>query len=223
MGRNAGWLTAAAALAKRYSDEAPHLIYLPEVPFSKRQFLADVSAVYEEYGHCYVAVSEGITDENGAYCFTSGSVDAFGHAQLSGVGIGLKDLIEAELGINARTNTPGTMQRSAMHYASKVDSDEAYLAGRSAVEYALSGKSGVMVTLERVSDSPYRCVRGEVDLSAVANVEKKIPREWINAEGNYVTEDFIRYCRPLVRGLVEVPEKDGLPDFIRIDFSRGRV
>ena len=223
MGRNAGWLTASAALARRTPDEAPHLIYLPEMPFSTKQFLADVKRVYDELGYCYVAVSEGIHDENGDYCFASAGVDAFGHAQLSGCGAALKDLVEAELGIKARCNTPGTMQRSAMHYASKADVDEAYMAGKTAVEYALSGKSGVMVTLLRECEKPYHCVCGEMGLDKVANVEKKIPREWINEEGNYVTEDFINYCRPLLEGRADVPEKGGLPDYVRLDFSKGRI
>lgn len=223
MGRNAGWLTASSALARRNEDEAPHLIYLPETAFSKEQFIADVKRVYDKLGYCYVAVSEGIHDENGDYCFASSGVDAFGHAQLSGCGNALKELVEAELGIKARANTPGTMQRSAMHFASKTDVDEAYAAGKAAVEYALAGKNGVMVTLDRKSEAPYECVCGEVGLEKVANVEKKIPREWINAEGNYVTDEFINYCRPLLEGRAEVPEKDGLPDYVRIDLSKGRV
>ncbi|MCR4963773.1 MAG: 6-phosphofructokinase [Firmicutes bacterium] len=224
MGRNAGWLTAAAALAKRYEDEAPHLIYLPETPFIKEKFLADVEKVYKQLGYCYVVVSEGITDENGEYCFAAaGGRDDFGHAQLSGVGVALKDLIEAELSIKARCNTLGTAQRSAAHCASKTDTDEAFLAGKTAVEYALAGKSGLMVTFERQSDEPYQIRMGQTSLANVANVEKKIPLDWINAEGNYVTEDFIRYARPLIQGEVQMPMKDGLPDYVRIDLNRGRL
>lgn len=223
MGRDAGWLTASAALSRRFADEAPHLIYLPEVPFSRERFLADVERVYQRLGHCYVVVSEGITDERGEYCFAAGSVDAFGHQQLSGVGIALKDLVEREIGIHARCNTLGTAQRVAMHFASKTDADEAYLVGAEAVHYALAAKSGVMVTLERQSDAPYHCVCGEVALDLVANQEKKLPREWINEAGNDVTADFLRYARPLIQGEVAVPMKDGLPDYVRIDFSKGRL
>ncbi|MBR2783389.1 MAG: 6-phosphofructokinase [Firmicutes bacterium] len=222
MGRNAGWLTASAALSKRYENEAPHLIYLPEVPFSKEQFLADVKAVYEKYGYCYVAASEGLHYADGTFISDSGSKDAFGHAQLSGCGEVLKKWVEDEIGVKTRCNTPGTMQRSAMHYASKTDADEAYLCGKTAVEYALAGKNGVMVTIERVSDDPYQVKMGEAPLDKVANIEKKVPLEWINAEHNYVTEDFLRYCRPLVKGVVVVPEKDGLPDYVRLDFTKGR-
>lgn len=224
MGRDAGWLTAAAALSRRFPDEAPHLIYLPEVPFSKDQFLNDVSAVYEKIGHCYVVASEGITDANGEYCFTTGVLDAFGHPQLSGVGIALKDLVENTLGLSARCNTPGTMQRAAMHLASKADADEAYMVGSTAVDYALEDKTGIMVTLERSSDYPrYICECGEVGLERVANRSKSLPLNWINQAGNYVTEDFINYCRPLVEGEIELPMRDGLPDFVRIDITRGMV
>ena len=223
MGRDAGWLTAASALSRRFPDEAPHLIYLPEVPFSREQFLADVERVYKQLGYCYVVVSEGIRDANGEYCFTSGSVDAFGHKQLSGVGVALKELVEEKLGINARCNTLGTAQRSAMHCGSKTDADEAYMVGAEAVRYALNDKSGIMVTLERVSSEPYKCICGETALENVANLEKKVPLEWINKEGNYVTEDFIKYARPLIEGEISVPMKNGLPDYVRLDLQKGRI
>lgn len=223
MGRDAGWLTAASALSRRFPDEAPHLIYLPEVPFSREQFLADVERVYKQLGYCYVVVSEGIRDANGEYCFTSGSVDAFGHKQLSGVGVALKELVEEKLGINARCNTLGTAQRSAMHCGSKTDADEAYMVGAEAVRYALNDKSGIMVTLERVSSEPYKCICGETTLENVANLEKKVPLEWINKEGNYVTEDFIKYARPLIEGEISVPMKNGLPDYVRLDLQKGRI
>ena len=223
MGRDAGWLTAASALSRRFPDEAPHLIYLPEVPFSREQFLADVERVYKQLGYCYVVVSEGIRDANGEYCFTSGSVDAFGHKQLSGVGVALKELVEEKLGINARCNTLGTAQRSAMHCGSKTDADEADMVGAEAVRYALNDKSGIMVTLERVSSEPYKCICGETALENVANLEKKVPLEWINKEGNYVTEDFIKYARPLIEGEISVPMKNGLPDYVRLDLQKGRI
>ncbi len=223
MGRNAGWLTAASALAKRRPDEAPHLIYLPEVAFSKEQFLADVEAVYKRLGYVYVVVSEGIVDKNGSYCFAGGEIDAFGHAQLSGVGEALKTLIEQNMGIKARCNTLGTAQRSAMHCASLCDANEAYQVGKVAVTYALSGKTGVMVTIDRVANDPYQSKTGEVPLEKVANVEKKIPLEWINAEHNYVTDDFIQYARPLIMGEVTLPYVDGLPDYVHLDLSLGKV
>lgn len=223
MGRNAGWLTAAGALAKRRPEDAPHLIYLPEVPFQQDQFLADVEKVYQALGVAYVVVSEGIHDDKGNYIAAGGSIDAFGHAQLSGAGETLKRLVEENLGIKARCNTLGTTQRSAAHFASKTDADEAFSSGQKAVDYALAGENGIMVTLDRISEAPYQCVPGKAKLSDVANIEKKVPLEWITPGGNNVTDDFIRYARPLIIGELPVPMLNGLPDYVWIDQTRGRV
>ncbi len=223
MGRDAGWLTAASVLSRRFPDEAPHLIYLPEVPFSIEQFIADVKLVYEQLGYCYVVASEGIRDAKGEYIAAGGQRDAFGHAQLSGAGAVLKDIVEREIGVKARCNTPGTMQRVAMHFASATDAEESYRVGKTAVEYALADKSGVMVTLERSEETPYRCVCGEIALGQVANIVKSVPVEWINDEHNDVKEEFIRYCRPLIQGEVALPMRDGLPDYVRLDFTKGRI
>lgn len=224
MGRNAGWLTAAGALAKRRADDAPHLIYLPEVTFYKEQFLADVESVYKRLGFCFVIASEGIMDENGEYFAASGNIDAFGHKQLSGAGEVLKRTIEENLGIKARCNTLGTAQRSAMHFASKTDADESYATGVQAVKYAVQDElSGIMVSIKRLSDMPYETCLEAVPLEKVANIEHKLPLEWINAEHNYVTEDFIKYARPLIEGEIKLPMKNGLPDYGRIDFTKGRI
>ena len=223
MGRDAGWLTAAGALAKRREDEAPHLLYLPELPFSHERFLADVERVYQRLGYCYVVASEGLADAEGNYIAASPTVDAFGHRQLSGAGEALKNMVEAELGIKARCNTLGTTQRAAMHFASRTDAEEAFMVGRTAVDYALAGKTGLMVTIERASEEPYRSLAGEIELEKVANIARKLPLEWINAEGNFVKEEFIRYARPLIEGEVEIPMADGLPAYVRLDVARGRV
>ena len=223
MGRNAGWLTAAGALAKRSPEEAPHLIYLPEVPFSVEQFLNDVQTVYDRLGYCFVVASEGIVDKDGNYIAAGGTIDAFGHAQLSGAGEALKQIVEQKLGIKARCNTLGTAQRSAMHFASLTDATEAYQSGAKAVELALAGKTGVMVSLERAAGAEYHCTIGEVPLEKVANIEKKVPVEWITPEHNYVTEAFLQYARPLIQGEVQLPMKNGLPDYVHIDQSIGRV
>lgn len=223
MGRNAGWLTGATALAKRAPEDAPHLVYLPEFPFDIEKFLEDVQAVYDRLGYCFVVASEGIQDKDGNYIAADGKVDAFGHAQLSGAGETLKRIVEERLGLKARCNTLGTAQRSAMHFASKTDVDEAYASGAKAVELALAGKTGVMVTLVRQPGDEYVCTLGEAPLGDVANVEKKVPREWINAEGNYVTEDFIKYCRPLIEGEVAVPMLGGVPFYAKIDMNIGHV
>ena len=223
MGRDAGWLTAAGALAKRREDEAPHLLYLPEIPFSRERFLADVERVYKQLGYCYVVASEGIADAQGNYIAASPSVDAFGHRQLSGAGEALKNMVEAELGIKARCNTLGTTQRAAMHFASRVDAEEAYMAGKAAVNYALAGKTGQMITIERVSDEPYNSAAGEVALEKVANIERKLPLQWINSEGNYVNQAFINYARPLIEGEVSIPMENGLPAYVRLNVEQGRV
>lgn len=223
MGRNAGWLTASAALAKRKPEDAPHLIYLPETPFSKANFIKDVEKVYNNLGYVYVVVSEGLVDENGDYCFVGSDVDDFGHKQLSGVGVAVADLVEKELGIKARCNTLGTAQRSAMHFASACDAGEAYMTGADAVKYALAGNTGMMVAIQRLSDEPYQSGTKLVPLEEVANAEFKMPVEWINQAGNYVTADFLKYAAPLIEGEVKLPMKNGLPDYVSLDFSKGWV
>ena len=223
MGRNAGWLTAAGALAKRDPDDAPHLLYLPEVVFDRERFLADVERVYKRLGYVYVVLSEGVADANGEYLSAGATVDAFGHRQLSGAGIAAKDLIEQELGIKARCNTLGTAQRAAMHCAARCDADEAYMVGAAAVRYALAGENGKMVSIERISETPYQSAPGLVPLEQVANIEKKVPREWINADGNYIETPFLTYARPLIMGEVNLPMRDGLPDYRPLDFVRGRL
>ena len=223
MGRNAGWLTAAGALAKRSAEEAPHLIYLPETPFYEERFLADVERVYQKLGYVYIVVSEGISDGKGEYYSAGASTDAFGHKQLSGAGESLKRVIEQKLKIKARCNTLGTAQRSAGHFASRRDAEEAYAVGAEAVKYALSGQSGFMVAIKRISGEPYQAALEPVELSKVANVEHKLPTHWINGAGNFVTDEFIEYARPLIEGEPDLPMKDGLPDYVRLDFSRGRI
>lgn len=212
MGRNTGWLAAATALAKRQEKDPPHLVYLPETPFNKESFLKDVERVYKELNHVYVVVSEGIVDEKGHYVFAEASKDAFGHAQLGGLADSLKSMVEGELALKTRSVVPSTIQRSSMYLASKVDAEEAYLVGLEAVDLVVRGKSGLMVTLDRVEDD-YLCRAGSVELNKVSNVEKKLPQEWIAKSGTFVTNDFIRYARPLIRGEVVIPMQDGLPDY----------
>ncbi|MCW3490004.1 6-phosphofructokinase [Dethiobacter alkaliphilus] len=213
MGRHAGWLAAAGALAKREPNDAPHLIYLPEVAFSKEKFLQDVKTVYEQVGHVYIVASEGLVDEHGNYVCADDKKDGFGHVQLGGLADTLKSFIEAEMSVKVRCNILGSSQRAAMHYASLTDSQEANMVGAEAVKLAVQGKSGLMVTLERDDTDGYKCSAGCVDLSKVANVEKTFPLEWITPEGNFVTEEFIKYALPLIQGEVHIPTKNGLPDF----------
>lgn len=221
MGRNAGWLTAAAALAKREECDAPHLVYLPEVAFDQERFLKEVAAVYREYRYAYIVASEGIRYAGGDYVFTGRGKDPFGHARLGGLADTLKEMIEKELQVNVRGITLGTLQRAAAHFASRTDADEAYMVGTAAVKAAQRGESDIMITLIREERSAtYRCSTGTVELSTVANVEKKVPADWIAPSGSYVQDKFLDYARPLIMGEVSPVFKNGLPDFVHLqDFD----
>jgi 6-phosphofructokinase 1 len=217
MGRNAGWIAAATGLARRHEDEAPHLIYVPEIPFSTERFLDDVREVHRRLGRVFVVVSEGIADERGQYVAAQGSLDAFGHRQLGGAASCLQELVQREIGIKCRYNKLDTCQRSAVHFASRTDSEEAYFCGQEAVRQALAGTSGKMVTLLRENNHPYRCTTGLAPLAEVANGVKKLPRDFMDVAGTQVTEALRAYVRPLVLG--EVPLRigpDGLPVFARL-------
>lgn len=220
MGRNAGWLAASTALARRREDDGPHLIYLPETPFESGKFLADVMSVYSTYGHVYVVASEGLVNKNGDYIFTAKGKDSFGHSMLGGLADALKNLVEKEIGIKVRCNILGTAQRAAAHLASATDANEAYMTGVEAVKMAARGCSGFMVTLERAGGDNYMCFPGSIELERVANVEKKIPRDWINEAGNGVRDVLVDYIRPLIQGEMSIPLRDGLPDFVCLDALR---
>lgn len=217
MGRNAGWLTAASALARQEDMIAPHLIYLPEVAFSVEKFVSDVKEKLEKYNSIIVVVSEGIRDESGEYiCAKNDKKDIFGHAQLSGTGEYLKDVVEKEIGCKVRSLEPSVIQRSAGHISSLTDVTEAFNLGGVAVEAAVEGKSGVFSTLRRLANKPYSVEYSIEDVAVVANAEKKVPRAWINQEGNDVTQELIDYVRPLIDGVVQTPYRNGLPDYIDI-------
>lgn len=200
MGRHAGWLTAAASLAS-LSGYGPDLIYLPEVPFSIEKFKNDVRRVYGENRQCLVAVSEGLKDEDGILIgSSSGLRDAFGHFQLGGVSSKLSNILNSEMRISSRTIELGTTQRSASHLQSLTDVNEAIEVGRKAVKYALEGEHGMMVTIERDKSDEYKVKYGKRPLKDIANVERIIPPEMINEDGNGVTEVFIKYALPLIEG-----------------------
>lgn len=219
MGRNAGWIAAATGLARRVPEDAPHLIYMPEAAFSFEKFIADVKEVYKTFGRVFIVVGEGLKDAEGKYVTADSgafSKDSFGHVQLGGVAEMLKAVVEKEVGIKARVNKPGTNQRSAMHFASLTDVKEAYLCGKTAVQQALKGINGKMVTLLREKGKEYSCTTGLAELSDVANGEKKVPAEYINATGNGVTRAMLNYVRPLVQGQAPITiGDDGLPVFMR--------
>ncbi len=215
MGRNAGWLTGATALAKGEDCEGPDLIYLPEIPFDLQKFGEKVKAILKKKTSVVVAVSEGIHLDDGRYVCELGSsidfVDAFGHKQLSGTAAYLASYIAGEVGCKTRAIEFSTLQRSASHSASRVDILEAYQVGGAAVKAADEGDSGKMVVLQRLSDDPYQCGTEVKDVHKIANDEKLVPREWVNKEGNYVTSEFVSYVRPLIQGDVSPVMVDGIP------------
>lgn len=201
MGRDAGWITASSALARDHEDAAPHLIYIPERPINMNRLLEDVQKVYDRLGYVVVAVCEGAKGEDGRTLVESTlavDVDAFGHAQRGGVADFLCRQIANKLGLKARFDKPGTIQRVSVHLASPVDLEEAYLVGKMAVRHAAEGTSGKMVTLVRESDEPYRCTTGLVELEKVAGKERLMPDEFIAENGHDVTEAFLKYARPLI-------------------------
>jgi len=222
MGRNAGWLAAGTALAKRkdHPEDPPHIICLPEVPFHEQKFLEDVQKVLQKERFCLVVVSEGLVDQDGNYLSTSSSSkDAFGHAQLGGTGEYLQNLVEEHFALRARSAKPGMMQRAAAHTASLADNNEAFLAGQAAVRAAVAGESGKMVTLLRAEKEVYECVAGLTSLEEVANGVKKVPADWINENGISMNQAFTKYAQPLIQG-EKCPEfVEGLPEFVRL---RGR-
>ncbi len=221
MGRNAGWITASAALAKVTEDDAPHFIYLPEIPFSFEQFDKDVRTALDKYNYAVVAVSEGIKDKDGNYIseMTSQTMqkDAFGHVQLGGVSSILECYVSQNICKKVRSVNFSTIQRSAAHCASLTDNEEAYLCGQMAVRYAIEGHTGKMVGLFRENTAEYGCETQLIDLDDVANKEKIIPREWVNEEGNFVKEQVTDYIRPLILGEVKIRMENGVPRYCRLN------
>lgn len=219
MGRNAGWLTAAGALAA-YKGAGPDLIYLPELPFTMEKFISDVREVYERAGKVIVAFSEGCKDYNGKYIAEMEaelSTDAFGHAQLGGAAAVLADKAKSVFGCKVRGIEFSLMQRCAAHVGSKTDVEEAFTAGQEAVKAAVSGMTDHMVAFERSEkDGKYHCEMKMVNLSNAANAEKTVPMEWINDEGNFVKEQFIDYALPLIQGDSHPPYVEGLPRFANL-------
>ncbi len=220
LGRNTGWLAGSCALAKRSKEEAPHLIYFPEIPFSLDRFIKDVKKVYHEIGGVFIVVSEGLRDEKGNYiCARKDriSTDAFGHPELEGISDYLKEVLESQFKLKTRTIKPDICQQSAVHFASRLDMEEAYLVGKEAVKLALGGKSGYMGAIKRGKGKVYKRGISAVKLSLVANMEKRVPLRWINKKRNFVTKPFIDYIRPLIQGEVDIPTQNGLPYYHRLE------
>ncbi|WP_034452991.1 6-phosphofructokinase [Butyrivibrio sp. AE2032] len=215
MGRNAGWLTGATALAKGEDCDGPDAIYLPELPFDMDAFLKKIKSLLKSKASVVVAVSEGIRTKDGKYISELGSsieyVDAFGHKQLTGTARYLCDVVAKECGCKTRPIELSTLQRAASHCASRVDILEAYEVGGAAMKAADEGDSGKMVVIERLSDDPYQAGTEVKDVHKIANDERTVPREWINKDGTYVTNEFITYVRPLIQGDVGPIMVDGIP------------
>ena len=218
MGRHAGWLTAAAALAKDDSCNGVDAIYLPESTFDLDEFLKLINDLKEKKNSIVIAVSEGIQTKDGKFVCELGSddraVDAFGHKQLSGCASTLCNIVAKETGLKTRAIEFSTLQRAASHIASLTDINEAEEVGKRAVEEVYNGNTGMMVILERVNDNPYECKTGVYDIHDIANVEKKIPEDWIDEKNHQMKDEFIKYARPLIQGELLPIYKDGLPQHL---------
>jgi len=211
MGRDTGWVAATTSLVKEREEDAPHLIYLPEIPFRLEIFLKDVQTTYNTLGYAVIVVSEGLRGEDGRRIIESKrsiDMDSFGHRQPGGISQYLVDAVAENLKIKARFDKPGTIQRSSVLCASTTDLQEAYLVGKMAVRYSVEGKSGFMVTLERINSPQYQVETGLVELEKVANKVRKFPGEFISKDHNFVTRDFLNYLTPLVGG--------ELPRYVRL-------
>jgi ATP-dependent phosphofructokinase / diphosphate-dependent phosphofructokinase len=216
MGRHAGWITAACALAAERESDAPHILLFPEVAFEPERFLARVEAVVGRYGFCAVAVSEGLRDKEGNFLSQSGLRDAFGHAQLGGVAPRIAGLVRNRFGYRCHWAVADYLQRAARHIASRTDVEQAYAVGRAAVELALKGRNAVMPVIVRKSNRPYRWAIGVAELKDIANREKKLPGDFISKDGLHITARCRQYLAPLIVGEDPPPYRAGLPAYVRL-------
>jgi 6-phosphofructokinase len=216
MGRHAGWITAAAGLAARREGEAPHILLFPEITFDPEAFLARVDACVRQHQFCAIAVSEGLRGADGKLLAESSTRDAFGHAQLGGVGQQIAELIKSRLGHKYHWALPDYLQRSARHVASATDAAQAHALGRRAVELALEGRNAVMPAIVRVSDVPYAWKIDVARLEDVANREKMMPRDFISGDGFGITEACRKYLQPLIEGEDYPPYVGGLPSYVSL-------
>ena len=217
MGRHAGWIAAAAGLAQRHPDDAPHVILFPERPFDQADFLARVKATVARVGWCTVVVSEGVKHPDGRFLAEAGSRDSFGHAQLGGAGATIAEMVKRELKLKVHWALPDYLQRSARHIASKTDHEHAWAVGARAVELALDGHVGRMPVIKRLSDAPYRWKIEVAGLTKVANREKMLPKSYLTRDGYGITAACRRYLEPLIRGEAPPPfAGDGLPTYVTL-------
>lgn len=219
MGRNAGWLTAASALARNNYNSAPDLIYLPEVTFDKEKFIEAIQEVFTRKRGVVIAVSEGIKDKDGNYLDQDSRYtkkDAFGHIIHSGTAKVLETIAFQAFHCKVRSIELNVLQRCAMHISSKTDNDESFLIGQVAVDHAIQGETGKMMVFERVNTPEYQVQVNAIDVNKAANLEKKVPIEWINEAGNDITKELYDYLYPLILGEMEVNYKDGIPQYLDI-------
>lgn len=216
MGRHAGWITAACGLASEAAGEAPHILLFPEIPFDQDAFIAKVDATVKRAGFCVIGVSEGLHTADGKFLSDAGLRDAFGHAQLGGVAPVIANLVREKLKLKYHWAVADYLQRAARHIASKTDVAQAYAVGKAAVELALKGHNAVMPAIVRKSNKPYKWSVGVADLAKVANVEKKMPRDFITADGFHITAKCRTYLGPLIQGEDFPPFRNGLPRYVRL-------
>jgi 6-phosphofructokinase 1 len=216
MGRHAGWIAAAGGLAAEKDGEAPQIILFPEIPFDEAAFLGKVDESVKKHGYCAIVASEGLHLPDGRFMSEAGGTDAFGHAQLGGLAPLLAALVKDKLRYKYHWAVSDYLQRAARHIAAKTDVEQAYAVGKAAVELAVAGKSGVMATIVRQSDEPYHWTVGEAPLKEVANVEKKMPREFISADGFHITPACRAYLAPLIQGEDYPPYRNGLPQYVTL-------
>ena len=224
MGRDAGWLTAASALARNGYNTAPHFIYLPEVPFDRNQFIEDAREFLKDNNNLIVAISEGIRDKDGNYISAGESAaDTFGHKQLSGAGHALEMMIKEDLGVKVRSVEINVLQRCAAHQASQTDLDEAFNSGEKAVRLAESGITGSMVIMKRTDNAPYTIAYDYAEIAGIANEAKSVPVEWINERGNDITQELVDYIRPLIMGEVSLNYENGVPVYMDVPHLKAGI
>lgn len=216
MGRHAGWIAAAAGLAAEKEGDAPHIILFPERMFEPEKFMAKVGDCVKKYGYCAIVVSEGVKNTEGKFLAEAGSRDAFGHVQLGGVAPVIATTIKSSLGYKYHWAVSDYLQRAARHVASKTDVEQAYAVGKAAVEFALAGKTAIMPTIVRLADNPYQWEIGSANLADVANVEKKMPADYITPDGFGITDACRRYLQPLIAGEDYPVYENGLPKYVKL-------
>jgi ATP-dependent phosphofructokinase / diphosphate-dependent phosphofructokinase len=216
MGRHAGWIAAAGGLAAEKDGDAPQIILFPEVVLDEQKFIAKVDETVKKHGYCAMVVSEGVRNNEGKFLSESGIKDAFGHAQLGGVAPIIAKLVKDKLGYKYHWAVADYLQRAARHIASKVDVEQAYAVGKAAVTLAIKGHNAVMPTIVRKSQRPYKWTIGVANLAEVANVEKKMPTDYISADGFGITKKCRTYLEPLIQGEDYPPFKNGLPAYVRL-------